>query len=191
MSFSNPTSRRMPAVRARDTTGQKAARRANKTSSHPEHTKAKRSKARSTHSQAKPRRHTKKVVPPPPPSSSDDEHSAGDESDATEYEEPVRKRKWRPGTVQKRKSKQQQQSVESNIPQAPYNRMIARKMRAPVRYAAGVRETFKAASEAWLIALISDAIIAKSNRNRMTLKPQDIKSAATIRRDQTDDTDSM
>lgn len=188
-SFSNPARRRMPPVRARDTSGQKATRRANAKTSHPKYTKSKGPKSKATHRQTKTKTKTKPVLQPP--SSSGDEYSSGDESNDTEYENPIRKRRWRPGTVQKRRSKQQQQSVESNIPQAPYNRLIARKMRSPVRFASGVREVLKAASEAWLIALISDAVVAKSNRNRLTLKPQDIKSAAIIRRDQIDEADGI
>lgn len=103
---------------------------------------------------------------------------------------PVKKHRWRPGTVALREIRKLQRSAELLIRKAPFQRLCrevvqniydSHRRRCDLRLQSTAVLALQEAAESYLVGLFEDANLCAIHAKRVTLMPKDIQLARRIR----------
>jgi len=96
----------------------------------------------------------------------------------------AKSRRWRPGTVALRTIRKLQKSTNTLIRKAPFQRMVravAESHKAGQRWQSAALSALQEATEAYVVAMLSDANLCALHARRVTVMPRDIHLARRLR----------
>lgn len=96
----------------------------------------------------------------------------------------ARKHRWHPGTVALREIRKYQKGNQLLIAKAPFRRLVKEVVEQDgkdLRFQSTALDAIQEASEAYTIALFSDANLCAIHGRRMTLTPRDVQIALRLR----------
>lgn len=97
---------------------------------------------------------------------------------------PLKKHRWRPGTVALREIRRYQKSTELLIRKVPFQRLvreIAQEYKTDLRFQSSAILALQEASEAYLVGLFEDTNLCALHAKRVTIMPKDMQLARRIR----------
>ncbi len=102
--------------------------------------------------------------------------------------QPVKKRRWRPGTLALREIKKYQRGGDLLLLKRPFQRLVREVMShydtsdgTPYRMQSTAVEALQEASEAYIVALFEDCNLCAIHAKRVTIQEKDMKLARRIR----------
>ena len=100
--------------------------------------------------------------------------------------EPMKKRKYHPGTLALREIRRYQKSTDLLIRKLPFQRLvreICAAVKPDMRFQASALGAIQEASEAYLVTLFEDTNLCALHAKRVTIFPKDMALAVRIRGD--------
>lgn len=97
---------------------------------------------------------------------------------------PVRKHRYRPGTVALREIRKYQKSSDLLIRKLPFQRLvreISQSYKSDLRYQQGAIDAIQAAAESFLVALFEDSQLCAIHARRVTITPKDMELTLRLR----------